>query len=569
VYCQGAPTVPLQATGTGILWYTTATSGVGQSTITPSSAAAGQFSFYATQTVNGCESPRKQTIVTINATPAPPTTNNPSWCEYGAPVSITANGQNILWYTTATGGTGSTVPPVAPGTGSGTYTYYVTQTVGGCESPRAIATITVKPKPAPPFIAGPFIFCQYAPSSPLTAQGQNLLWYSTPAGAGSSTTAPTPSTSYAGIQQYYVSQTVAGCESDRALVTVDIREKPNATFTYSRPWVCAGDTLQFNYYGNGLPSWDYRWKAPLGAVILSGDSTQGPVIIRFNEAGTKTVSLVVQNGGCPSDRMSLSIDVRPLPVVAMNLPAHGCVDEDITVSLDSASRNIKSFVWTFDGATVKSGTQTGGPYELTWNTPGIKVLTATGTANGCPNIPDGDTIEIHDHPKPRIRFNKPDRICAGDSVLLMAEQTAGSHYAWTPAINFINTSEAATVWASVSRTRYLTLQETDQWGCAGTDSVLIEAQPCCDVFVPTAFTPNGDGLNDDFGIASPGNFIISAFRVYNRWGQTVWESANSHGKWNGTQGGSPAPMGTYFYRIKYKCMSGEEFEKQGDLTLIR
>jgi gliding motility-associated-like protein len=432
-----------------------------------------------------------------------------------------------------------------------------------------MTTVTVNLKPAPPFVAGPTIFCQYGPSAALTAQGQNLLWYSTPAGAGGTATPPTPNTAYSGTQQYYVSQTVNGCESDRALVNAEIRIKPNATFTFSRPIVCEGDTLQFTYFGNGLPSWDYRWKAPLGAVIESGDSTQGPVIIRFNEPGLKTVSLVVGNGGCFSDRMSLAVDVRPRPDIVMGLPTDGCLNEMVTVGLDSVSKNTKSFVWDFAGADVRSGTQTGGPYELVWNTPGIKVLTVTGNLNGCPNFPDGDTIEIHELPRPKIIFNKPDRICAADSVLLIAEQATGSSYAWTPVVNFQNTSEAATVWAKVERTRYLTVQETDKWGCKGSDSVLIEVQPCCDLFIPNAFTPNADGKNDDFGIESPGNFIISAFRVYNRWGQVVWETANPRGRWNGNVAGVPATTDTYFYRVKYKCINGEEFEKAGDFVLIR
>jgi gliding motility-associated-like protein len=414
------------------------------------------------------------------------------------------------------------------------------------------------------------VYCQYGPSSPLNAQGQNLKWYSTPAGAGSTSIAPSPSTAYAGIQQYYVSQTVNGCESDRSLVTADVRIKPNATFTFSRPWVCEGDTLQMSYYGNGLPSWDYYWRGPFGAVIESGDSTQGPVVIRFNEPGQKTVTLTVGNGGCLSDRMSLAIDVRPRPNIVMGLPPYGCLNEMITVGLDSAESNTKSFVWDFAGADVKSGTQTGGPYELVWNTPGIKVLTVVGSMNGCPNIPDGDTIEIRELPKPRIIFNKPDRICAADSVMLMAEQTSGSSYAWKPAIYFQNTSAAATVWAKIERSRYLTVQETDKWGCKGEDSVLVSVQPCCDVFIPSGFTPNKDGMNDDFGIESPGNFIISAFRVYNRWGQVVWESANSHARWDGNQAGVQLSTDTYFYRIKYKCIgSNEEFEKQGDVTLVR
>ena len=107
-YCQDATAAPLTATGTNLLWYTTATGGTGSATApTPSTAAAGTTSYWVSQTVGGCESPRTQVDVTVTASPAAPTAADATYCQDATASALTATGTNLLWYTTATGGTGS------------------------------------------------------------------------------------------------------------------------------------------------------------------------------------------------------------------------------------------------------------------------------------------------------------------------------------------------------------------------------------------------------------------------------------------------------------------------------
>ena len=59
------------------------------------------------------------------------------------------------------------------------------------------------------------------------------------------------------------------------------------------------------------------------------------------------------------------------------------------------------------------------------------------------------------------------------------------------------------------------------------------------------------------------------FRVQNRWGQTVYESRNERAGWDGSYGGKPQDMGTYFYYVKYKCSDGNFYEDKGELVLVR
>lgn len=115
-----------------------------------------------------------------------------------------------------------------------------------------------------------------------------------------------------------------------------------------------------------------------------------------------------------------------------------------------------------------------------------------------------------------------------------------------------------------------TLTVTDSRGCAITDTVHINPGPCCNIFLPNAFTPNNDGLNDDFGLVTPAGLDINSFKVYNRWGECVWNGVNQKSRWDGTLRGVDCDLGTYFYIIKFKCLyDGKEYDEQGDLTLIR
>ena len=111
--------------------------------------------------------------------------------------------------------------------------------------------------------------------------------------------------------------------------------------------------------------------------------------------------------------------------------------------------------------------------------------------------------------------------------------------------------------------------------CATTDSINIKVI-CRDgnIHIPSAFTPNNDGLNDRFGIGGQGVNKIVDFRIYNRWGEVVFLASSftpgsASGQWNGRFRGMDAPSGTYIYVVKMECQPGQVFERKGTVTLLR
>jgi len=568
--CQFSQATGLTALGQNLKWYTTATGGtpINPAPPVPSTTVAGTTTYYVSQTVNTCEgTARAPLVVTVIPRPAKPTGDvAPEICQFSQSTPLVVIGQNLLWYTTATGGTGSNIAPQPPTTQTGVQSYYVTQTVNGCESERQQIQVLVKPKPAPPAVASPLNLCQYDAAEALQAQGANIKWYEQPIG-GPAIAVPVPFTGYEDTLTYYASQTVNGCESDRSLLNVIVNYKPNAGIVQSRDFICQFDTVSFTYLGNGRPTATYNWAVD-GGIILSGQNTQGPVVVRYNTPGFKNVTLQVEERGCTSPVARYSLEVRPAPVFTIDADAEGCQDQPLDVIAIDATANIDSFIWDFGGGVPTSGTFNGGPYGVVYNTPGTYVITAQGYTRLCGSTTVQDTVRIEPTPVANIRGLEQSTVCTGDSVLLEADYNPTYTYTWAPE-GFFNGSRDSRPYAIVSRTGYITLEVTTRQGCRATDSIYLSTKPCCDVFLPTAFSPNADGRNDVFRIRSNGFHTVHAFRVVNRWGQIVWSAGQQSNGWDGTIEGKPAEQGVYMYYLKYTCSDGNIYEKTGEVTIVR
>jgi gliding motility-associated-like protein len=103
----------------------------------------------------------------------------------------------------------------------------------------------------------------------------------------------------------------------------------------------------------------------------------------------------------------------------------------------------------------------------------------------------------------------------------------------------------------------------------GDTTVKVWVVPYSAFFMPTAFTPNGDGLNDILRPVAIGYKSIKYFRIFNRWGQMLYDSHNIEEGWDGTYHGRNADAGVYFWEINTTDRFGATQHKRGDVTLIR
>ena len=160
-------------------------------------------------------------------TALPTATGAVNYCQNEKAISLTAAGTNLLWYTTATGGTGNATAPIPLTTTIGTTTYYVSQTIS-CESAMLSIVVSVTASAPAPVIITPVIYCQNTNTVALTATGTSLLWYTTSTGGTGTNTAPLPATVTTGSTIYYVSQTLSCGEGPKAAITVTITPAPLA-----------------------------------------------------------------------------------------------------------------------------------------------------------------------------------------------------------------------------------------------------------------------------------------------------------------------------------------------------
>ena len=165
----------------------------------------------------------------------------------------------------------------------------------------------------------------------------------------------------------------------------------------------------------------------------------------------------------------------------------------------------------------------------------------------------------------------PDTIFDGAPVQLIATPNPNYSYEWSPA-NTLNDPLISNPLAMPMETTTYTVTVTDETGCTNTASSNIFVRPAvCGppfIFVPTAFTPNGDGENDVLYVR--GNFISTmTFTIYDRWGDKVFETNNKDIGWDGTRNGKELSSGVFGYYLRAVCGNGEVYFKRGNVTLIR
>jgi gliding motility-associated-like protein len=175
-----------------------------------------------------------------------------------------------------------------------------------------------------------------------------------------------------------------------------------------------------------------------------------------------------------------------------------------------------------------------------------------------------------------LRVNKPAHLpmemttvdlVAGESAQLAA-RSFGVAYQWSPAIG-LSAPNAAMASVSLNRDQEYTVSITENTGCVVVDKVKVRVFNNAGVYVPTAFTPNGDGNNDVLRVISPGIQSLQYFRVFNRWGQMIFETAEKGKGWDGRFKGVQQPQDTYVWLLMAAEKNGRELSQKGFVVLVR
>lgn len=174
----------------------------------------------------------------------------------------------------------------------------------------------------------------------------------------------------------------------------------------------------------------------------------------------------------------------------------------------------------------------------------------------------------------RVRVNPPVVAFAGNDTNAIynrphqMQATGGLSYTWTPAAP-LNNPFISNPLATLKVDTYFTVTAKDDIGCADTDDIFIKVYDGPNYYLPNAFTPNGDGLNDIFRPIPVGIRSTEYFRVFNRYGQIMFETKEWMKGWDGTYKGKKQVSGTYVWTIKGIDKNGRVVEMQGTVILVQ
>jgi gliding motility-associated-like protein len=220
------------------------------------------------------------------------------------------------------------------------------------------------------------------------------------------------------------------------------------------------------------------------------------------------------------------------------------------------------------------------PYQYLWED-GSTQATANGLCagpyaitvtdqNGCVII-SRDTLEVDWVFKDMEVWASPDTIFRGQQAYIAATNIPGVTYQWEPAFYVVSAGLAETM-AFPEQTTTFALSATDSYGCRYTDSLKIWVKDviCREpyIYIPNAFTPNGDQLNDQLYVRSAVAAEMTLM-VYDRWGVKVFETKDQQEGWDGNFNGKNCEPGVYVYYLEVRCFDQQIFEKKGNVTLIR
>ncbi len=174
--------------------------------------------------------------------------------------------------------------------------------------------------------------------------------------------------------------------------------------------------------------------------------------------------------------------------------------------------------------------------------------------------------------RPDMIGNRDTLVYLGNSVQIFTTNSCATSWNWSPATDVSDANIANPIISPTLSTTYrLTFIHPD---CISTDTIFIsvidpDTLDCSKIFLPNAFTPNGDGRNDRFGISNP--FAVPdliSLEIFDRWGGRVFTTDSPNGEWDGTFGNKPVNPGIFLWRLHYRC-KGEEKVRNGSLTILR
>lgn len=515
--CGGTSTTLTASGGSTYVWNT----GPSATSIAVSPAASTNTTYTVTATAGSCSDTATFTVHTLPMLVASVTGNN-AICNGGtstltASVSDPAN-NSYLWNTGET----TTTIQVSPSVST---TYTVTGFSGTC-SDAATFSVTVIPQAS--LTVSPSTTICSGQSAQLSATGGVIYTWSNGTSASAITVSPFTNATYTVVGG------LAAC-SDTDSVSVFVLPSPTVTITSSNTTICGGDVVTLNAQGGA----SYVW---------SNTATSSTTVV--NPASTTTYTVIATSGSC-NDTAVITVTVTPPPPATISGNNNICQGQSVTLT---ASPSGATYVWSSGETTQSINPTVAGNYS---------VLVSTGPCK------DSAYITTVIAPNPVAVAYSDTTIIAGLNAYLSA--SGGTTYVWD------NSMTGANITVSPVATTEYCVTVYDNNNCMDTACVTVTVDVCSKIlYLPNAFSPNGDLENDELQIYYNAPVCIEKFKlvIYNRWGEKVYQTTDPLFKWDGGYKGwifGTQTGGTqvYMYYLKAEIMGGTKIERKGNISLVQ
>lgn len=446
-YCQGATAAPLTAGGTGLLWYTTASGGVGSSTApTPSTATIGTTDYYVSQSSGGCESARARLTVTIVAGPAAPSiANNGPICS-GSTLNLsttaTAVGMTYIWTGPASFAAGTQNPSIANATTAQAGNYDLKVVLNGCTSSVASTAVIINTTQSASFAISPLTNCKSSginPTTTISGVAGGTFSY-VPVSAAPNTLVINAATGAIDIAasdlgSYTVTYTTPGPCVGSSTRNVSITDNPDASFSYSGPYCKAGGTNPLPVFPAGAGAGTFSSSA--GLVFV--DPNTGEINLAASTPGTYTVTNTISTvGACTGDVKQNTIDITGNPSAPGVAPLAYCQGA-VAPALTAAGTNLLWYTAAVGGASSATA-----PVPST-ATVGTANCYVSQTVAGCESPRATLQVTTKANPAaPAASSNSP--VCRGAGLNFTSSTAAVSPtYSWTGPNGFNSAQQNPTI----------------------------------------------------------------------------------------------------------------------------
>lgn len=364
-----------------------------------------------------------------------------------------------------------------------------------------------------------------------------------------------------GVTLIYTTTHNGGCHAKSDTIHVTLIPSPTAAYTSTSD--CPGVPVSFTDASTSTGTVvGWNWNFGDGSA---GSAVQNPTHV-YPAGGPYNVSLIVtSNNGCV-DTLNQTVNVYYKPDAEFD--ANGICLSDGTAFYDSSTvvgASINAWTWDFGDSSTGSTTQ-----NPTHNYPGAGTYNATLIVQSSQGCKDTISHSVSVLPGPAANFTADDFTANQNQQVNFSDQSTGPiSWFW----DFGDSSADSTSTLQNPSHVYteggyydVCLLVTDVNGCTDTicKTEIISMPPS----VPSGFTPNGDGINDLLYVYG-GPFKELNFKIFNNWGEVIFEGSSQADGWDGKRNGIDQPIGVYVYVVTGTTEDGESHKLSGDVTLLR